>query len=90
MKIYIAGKITGDQNYAVKFAEKAGLLTGCGYTVLSPTILPEDMSQGDYLRICFAMIDAADVVFFFPDWVESEGARLERKYCEYTGKFILN
>ena len=34
----------------------------------------------------FAMIDAADVCAFLPDWEESRGARLERAYCEYIGK----
>lgn len=89
MKIYIAGKITGDPDYAEKFSEVADLLTQRGITVLSPAVLPEGMRPGDYMRICFAMIDVADAVFFLPGWTESIGASLERRYCEYVRKQIL-
>lgn len=48
--------------------------------------LPEGLRKKDYMKICFAMIDVADVVAFIPDWVCSAGARLEFEYCEYIGK----
>lgn len=43
-------------------------------------------TAADYMRICMAMIDAADCVVFLPDAGDSAGARLERAYCEYVGK----
>lgn len=43
-------------------------------------------SKEDYMRICFAMIDVADLVVFLPDAKDSAGARLEKAYCEYVGK----
>lgn len=85
MKVYIAGKITGDQGYQAKFRRAAGLRM-CGNIVLNPAELPEGMTAADYMRICFAMIDAADRVIFLPDAEDSAGARLERAYCEYIGK----
>lgn len=39
---------------------------------------------------CLAMIDTVDLVAFLPDWTESEGARLERQYCEYIKKPICD
>jgi len=87
-KVYLAGKITGDPNYKEKFLRYQTLLEVAGHVVLSPAILPEGMSSADYMRICFAMIDCADLVVFLPDYTQSNGARLERAYCKYTDKPI--
>ena len=86
MKIYIAGKITGDPGYRDKFAAAEIQLGWQGHTVLNPAELPSGMSREDYMRICFAMIDVADAVVFLPDAADSAGARLERAYCEYVEK----
>ena len=86
MKVYIAGKITGDPGYRDKFAAAEIQLGGQGHTVLNPAELPSGMSREDYMRICFAMIDVADAVVFLPDAADSAGARLERAYCEYVEK----
>lgn len=86
MKIYIAGKITGDPKYRKKFKEAAADIARGGHIPLNPAGLPKGMRPKDYMRVCFAMIDAADVVVFLPDAEDSAGARLERAYCEYIGK----
>lgn len=90
MKIYIAGKIAGDDDYRVKFLRARVELEREGNIILTPAVLPDGMETGDYMKICFAMIDVADAVAFLPDWPESPGACLERQYCEYTGKKILS
>lgn len=86
MKIYIAGKITGDPDYFDKFQEEQDELEALGHIVLNPAQLPEGMSKAEYMRICFAMIDCAEAVCLLSDWEQSEGAKLERQYCEYIGK----
>ena len=86
MKIYIAGKITGDPKYRDRFREEAEKLEGLGHIALNPAELPEGMSKAEYMRICFAMIDCADTVFLLPGWQGSPGARLEQAYCSYIGK----
>lgn len=86
MKIYIAGKITGDPDYRAKFADAQRQIEAQGHIVLNPATLPEGMEPKDYMRICFAMIDVADAVVFLPDAAESAGARLEMAYCEYIEK----
>lgn len=65
MKIYIAGKITGDKGYREKFAAVEAALWAQGFTVINPAVLPEGMRPADYMRICFAMVDIADEVVFF-------------------------
>ena len=86
MKVYIAGKITGDPGYRDKFAAAEIQLGRKGHIVLNPAELPEGMKPADYMRICFAMIDVADAVVFLPDAAESAGTRLEKSYCDYIRK----
>ena len=86
MKIYIAGKITGDPGYHYHFHKAEAELYKRGDIPINPAALPEGMTPADYMRICFAMIDVADAVVFLPDAAESAGARLEMAYCEYIEK----
>lgn len=85
-KVYIAGKITGDSEYREKFRKAQRELEAEGFIVLNPAELPEGMQPSDYMRICFAMMDCADIVAFLPDYSQSRGARLEFDWCQYTGK----
>lgn len=85
-KVYIAGKITGDSAYREKFRQTQRELEAEGFIVLNPAELPEGMQPSDYMRICFAMMDCADVVAFLPDYSQSRGAMLEFDWCQYTGK----
>jgi hypothetical protein len=84
--IYIAGPITGVPNYWEAFEWAEEMVTGLGYTALTPSRLPHGISNAQAMRICFAMIDSADVVLFLPGWDNSEGAQLEYLYCEYIKK----
>lgn len=85
MKIYISGKIAGDPSYQEKFDIAAARLEQLGATVINPATAPAGLTKLDYMRICFAEMEAADHVVFLPDWVSSEGAKLERAWCEYVG-----
>ena len=86
MKIYIAGKITGDKKYRAKFREAAKALEALGHVVLNPATLPDGLEQVDYMRICLAMLEAADLAVFLPDYQESAGAMVEWAWCQRTGK----
>lgn len=89
MKAYIAGKITGDRGYWHKFQRAQECLEDEGFTVINPAALPEGMRPADYMRICFAMMDSADVVAFLPDYNQSRGARLEWEWCQYVSKTTM-
>lgn len=87
-KAYIAGKITCDDDYKAKFNAAEKVLTDSGYLVMNPAILPLGFSHGDYLHICLAMVDIVDVVFLLPDWIYSEGAKIEKDHAERYGKKV--
>ncbi len=86
MKIYIAGKITGDRRYKTKFREAAKKLEAQGHVVLNPATLPAGLGEADYMRIGLAMMDSADMAVFLPDYQESSGAMVEWDYCRRIGK----
>lgn len=88
MKIYIAGKITGDPDYRIKFEEAVRMVEGFGHIALNPAALPEGMSPADYMRICFAMLDVADEMWYLADAADSPGAFLEVQYCRYVKKRV--
>ena len=89
MKIYLAGKITGEENYKEKFDSRAAAMTELGNSVMNPAILPEGFEQEEYMRICFSMIDACDTVCLFPDWKESKGATREYEYARENHKHTI-
>ncbi len=86
VSVYIAGPITGVPEYWVPFDEAADELRAAGYVPLSPATLPEGLTNAQYMRMCFAMIDSADAVLLLPGWENSPGARLEWQYADYIDK----
>jgi len=64
MKIYIAGPMSG----LVEFNRPAFMLTaaklaGRGHVALNPAILPDGLSQAEYMDICLAMLRCADAIY---------------------------
>jgi nucleoside 2-deoxyribosyltransferase len=84
--VYIAGPIAGVENYWEPFEQAEDDLSALGYIPLSPARLPQGMTNEQYMRICFAMIDSADAVLFLPNYESSTGAMLEANYCVYINK----
>lgn len=84
--IYIAGPITGVEKYWEAFEKAEDELTAKGYIALTPTRLPYNLGNAKAMKICLAMIDQADAVYFLPGWHMSIGANLEMHYCKYIGK----
>jgi hypothetical protein len=86
MKIYLAGRITGEPGYKIYFGRIANLLRNKGHIVINPAELQEGMEHHEYMHICYAMIDVVDVIYLLHGWEESKGANLEVEYAKKTGK----
>ena len=79
MKFYIAGKITGDPDYKVKFKKAEDALARLGHSVFNPSALGNypEFTWEDYMFVCKAMLMKCNSVLFLPDWSESRGATEE-------------
>lgn len=83
-KVFISGKITGEEEYKTKFKVAQLYLENKGHIVMNPAVLPQGFEHQDYMEICYKMIDACDAVVFLNDWGKSQGAKLEQVYSEET------
>ncbi|WP_215395420.1 DUF4406 domain-containing protein [Klebsiella pneumoniae] len=82
MKIYIAGPMTGRENFNREaFNKEAERLTRHGHTVLNPASLPDGLEQREYMDICFAMLCCADAILMLPSWQTSSGATAGTSLC---------
>lgn len=86
MKIYIAGPITGIQDYKERFGEAERQLRAKGHTVMNPAILPEGFDHLEYMHICLPMVEVCEAVVFLPGWEKSKGAQMEYHYAERRGR----
>ncbi|EOK5197648.1 DUF4406 domain-containing protein [Escherichia coli] len=82
MKIYIAGPMTGYENFnRDAFNKEAERLSRHGHSVLNPATLPNGLTQREYMDICFAMLRSADAILMLPGWKASAGATAEYHYA---------
>ena len=84
-KIYISGKITGDDYYQDKFSAAERQLHGAGYTPVNPAVLPANLTWEQAMRQALCMMLCSDGVAMLPDWVESKGAHIEAELAEAIG-----
>ncbi len=90
MKIYIAGKITGDKDYKDKFLLAEKSLRQKGHSVMNPAWLVEQQgfTYSDYMDISDCMRRKCDAVLMLFDWQSSKGARRERQRGMKEGQAI--
>ncbi|MDR0322332.1 MAG: DUF4406 domain-containing protein [Treponema sp.] len=84
MRLYISGKITGNENYKEDFAAAKNKLENAGYDVCSPTAFdfPEDISWTDAMKYDICEMICCDGVALLPSWKESKGARVEARLAK--------
>ena len=95
MKIYISGKISGNPNFKEEF-EKAEDYLNKEYPnaeIINPALvnsfLPKSTTHTEYMRMCFVMLDMADMIYMLPNWRESCGASQEYGYALAKDLMIL-
>ena len=85
-KIYISGPMSGIAELnrpAFDSATQKILLDG--NIPLNPAILPDGLTQPQYMDICMAMLRCADEMLMLPDWENSAGARAEYALADKLG-----
>lgn len=83
MKIYIAGPMTGLAEFnRPAFMFTAARLTGRGHVALNPAVLPDGLTQAQYMDICLAMLRCAHAIYLLDGWEKSAGARAEKALAE--------
>lgn len=90
MKIYIAGKITGDKSYKRKFKKVEKTLLRKGHCVMNPAwIIPgKEFSYEDYIYVSSAMQSVCDALLMIGDWKNSNGANQEHRNALDAGQRI--
>ena len=89
-RVYIAGKISGTDDFIERFGKTEEEFIKIGCEVLNPakltSIMPISTTHDEYLTLCYCMIEMADVVYFLNGWEKSPGATMEYQYCVRHGK----
>lgn len=92
MRIYIAGKVTGDENYQKKFERAEKALVSIGHDPINPACvrLPKSCRWEEYMSLTLMMLDLAEAICLLPDWKESPGACMKYGYALAKGKGIVH
>lgn len=92
-RVYISGPITNNPDFKLKFGNAEKHLKKSFDSVVNPaevcSFLPMDLAHDEYMRVCFAMMDLCDCVYFLKEWKYSNGARQEMIYAKNRGMEIF-
>lgn len=94
MRIYISGAVTGYENAEEEFEKAEQYLKELGYTdVVNPlkvcSMLPKTFVHGEYMSVCYRLIDLCQGVYMLPNWLNSTGATFEYHYAIAHEKKII-
>lgn len=94
MKIYIAGKVTGEPIHEVtmKFGNAQKEIEQKGHEAVNPLAVVNDWHKpwDEAMKLCIKALVYCEGIYFLPDWQESTGAKLEYFIAEALGISIVN
>ena len=78
MKIYIAGPMTGIENFNRDEFYRAELdLVKLGHIVWNPAYHPDGFTHAEYMQVCLPAVRFCDAVYMLNGWEQSVGATAE-------------
>ena len=90
--VYLSGKITNNENYKKEFACAEHFLSQMGYIVINPAELDEvaeGLTYEQYMKVCYQLVEIADIIFMVSGWQKSKGATAELTYAKSLGKKVM-
>ena len=90
MKIYISGKMNGDDNFKEKFdiAEKH-CIENNWKEIINPANLTRPSNWSTALKRDLKILNECGAIYMIKDWKESKGATLEHWYAKRYGLIIV-
>jgi len=90
MKIYIAGPMTGLPHFnRPAFNQAAINLSFEKHVPLNPAILPDGLTEADYMAIGLTMLQRAGAIYLLTGWQFSAGARAEHALALKLGLEVI-
>lgn len=89
MKIYLAGPITGTDDYMSRFNAVETRLRYAGHKVINPAkkclILGSDQPHDVYMKHVLPFLLECDGIYLMDGWENSEGCKLEKSVADACG-----
>ena len=90
MKVYIAGPMTGLPHFNRPAFNQAALnLSFEKHVPLNPAILPDGLTEADYMAVGLTMLQRADAIYLLTGWQFSAGARAEHAMALKLGLEVI-
>ena len=90
--VYLSGNITDNEDYKKEFDTAELFLSQMGYIVINPANLDEvaeGLTYEQYMKVCYQLVDIADIIFMVSGWQKSKGANAELSYAKSLGKKVM-
>ncbi|WP_112198256.1 DUF4406 domain-containing protein [Rahnella sp. NRRL B-41462] len=90
MKVYIVGPMTGLPHFNRPAFQQAAInLSFEKHVPLNPAILPDGLTEADYMAVGLTMLQRADAIYLLTGWQFSAGARAEHALALKLGLEVI-